>query len=190
VSVLTVLRTYTDFDRQSKCLCWQTPRILKLQEGFFSLLDEYFASRPHLLQGGGGNSSRQAYPSPTSPPAPVRTASGGRSLPPPAPASNSRPPPIQSPPPGQNGNYEKPDMATRMVMSGLKIGSSGARKGLGMLANNQQAMDALGRAGAQGMIRSAQSGLGGGQQQQQQQQETQSRASRLFTQRISRRHRH
>jgi len=59
-------------------------------------------------------------------------------------------------------------------MSGLKIGSSGARKGLGMLANNQQAMDALGRAGAQGMIRSAQSGLGGGQQQQQQQ-ETQSR---------------
>jgi len=62
-----------------------------------------------------------------------------------------------------------------MVMSGLKIGSSGARKGLGMLANNQQAMDALGRAGAQGMIRSAQSGLGGGQQQQQQQQETQSR---------------
>lgn len=61
-----------------------------------------------------------------------------------------------------------------MVMSGLKLGSSGARKGLGMLANNQQAMDALGRAGAQGMIRSAQSGLGGGQQQQQQQ-EMQSR---------------
>jgi hypothetical protein len=71
-------------------------------------------------------------------------------------------------------------MATRMVMSGLKIGSSGARKGLGMLANNQQAMDALGRAGAQGMIRSAQSGLGGGQQQQQQQQETHSRTSLSF----------
>jgi hypothetical protein len=67
-----------------------------------------------------------------------------------------------------------------MVMSGLKIGSSGARKGLGMLANNQQAMDALGRAGAQGMIRSAQSGLGGGQQQQQQQQETHSRTSLSF----------
>jgi hypothetical protein len=167
----------------------QTPQILTVQEGFFSLLDEYFASRPHLLQGGGGNSSRQAYPSPTSPPAPVRTASGGRSLPPPAPASNSRPPPIQSPPPGQNGNYEKPDMATRMVMSGLKIGSSGARKGLGMLANNQQAMDALGRAGAQGMIRSAQSGLGGGQQQQQQQ-ETHSRTSPSFYPKDIERHRH
>jgi len=66
-------------------------------------------------------------------------------------------------------------MATRMVMSGLKLGSSGARKGLGMLSNNQQAMDALGRAGAQGMIRSAQAGLGpkGGQQQQ----EAQSRMS-------------
>jgi hypothetical protein len=65
-------------------------------------------------------------------------------------------------------------MATRMVMGGLKLGSSGARKGLGMLSNNQQAMDALGRAGAQGMIRSAQAGLGpgkGGHQQQQQSRE-------------------
>jgi len=56
-----------------------------------------------------------------------------------------------------------------MVMGGLKLGSSGARKGLGMLSNNQQAMDALGRAGAQGMIRSAQAGLGPGKGQEQQQ---------------------
>ena len=69
-------------------------------------------------------------------------------------------------------------MATRMVMGGLKLGSSGARKGLGMLSNNQQAMDALGRAGAQGMIRSAQAGLGPGKgQEQQQQQEAYTRTS-------------
>jgi hypothetical protein len=63
-----------------------------------------------------------------------------------------------------------------MVLGGLKLGTSGARKGLGMLSNNQQAMDALGRAGAQGMIRSAQAGLGPGKNGQQQQ-EAQSRMS-------------
>lgn len=142
-----------------------------LQEAFFGLLDEYFESRPHLLNGGGGGS--RGYTSPVSPAGPTRVPSsgGGRTLPPQAPSSSRSPPPLLSPPASANGggNYEKPDMATRMVMSGLKLGSSGARKGLGMLSNNQQAMDALGRAGAQGMIRSAQAGLGpakGGQQQQ------------------------
>jgi hypothetical protein len=133
------------------------------QEAFFGLLDEYFESRPHLLANGNGGGSR----GPVSPAAPARQpsyGSGGRTLPPPAPSSSRSPPPMLSPPPsassGGYGGGEKPDMATRMVMSGLKLGSSGARKGLGMLSNNQQAMDALGRAGAQGMIRSAQAGLG------------------------------
>ena len=70
-------------------------------------------------------------------------------------------------------------MATRMVTSGFKMGASGARKGLGMLAKNPQAMDALGKAGAAGMMKHAQASLGPGngqeqQQQQQQQQQCQS----------------
>lgn len=45
-------------------------------------------------------------------------------------------------------------MATRMVMSGMKLGQSGAQKGLGMLAKNDQAMAALGRMGTAAMVQS------------------------------------
>lgn len=45
-------------------------------------------------------------------------------------------------------------MATRMVMQGMKMGQSGAQKGLGMLAKNDQAMAALGRMGTAAMVQS------------------------------------
>lgn len=54
---------------------------------------------------------------------------------------------------GQGG--EKPDMATKLLMGGIKMGTSGARTGLGMLSKNQAAMDALGRVGAAAIVNQA-----------------------------------
>ncbi|KAI9635235.1 uncharacterized protein MKK02DRAFT_32704 [Dioszegia hungarica] len=152
---------------------------------FFDLLDEYFESRPHLLGGGGGGGGHVTSPV-------ASASSNSRTLPPMAPpiAAGRTLPPMQSPtspppraPSAGGGGFgfgqqqqsgEKPDMATRMIMGGLKMGTSGARTGLGMLSKNQAAMDALGKVGAAAIVNSAHGSLnraGGPQQQQGQGQE-------------------
>lgn len=50
-------------------------------------------------------------------------------------------------------------MATRMIMGGLKMGTSGARTGLSMLSKNPAAMDALGKVGAAAIVNSAHGSL-------------------------------
>lgn len=165
------LINHADVSRQGK-LAWKASRPTHPndQEAFFSLLDEYFASRPHLLS----SSSNRTSLSPTSSfhaPSPTSTTStSGRTLPP---VNRSPAPPLSSPNSysGSNNNShsgEKPDMATRLVSSGLKLGTAGARTGLNMLSKNQKAMDAIGRAGANAMVAQAQSRLGGSPQQEQQ----------------------
>jgi hypothetical protein len=48
-------------------------------------------------------------------------------------------------------------------MGGLKMGTSGARSGLGMISKNQSAMDALGRVGAASIVKGANAHLAQGQ---------------------------
>ncbi|EIW72793.1 hypothetical protein TREMEDRAFT_24523, partial [Tremella mesenterica DSM 1558] len=128
------------------------------QEAFFSLLDEYFASRPHLLSQSSSNSispTLQRPPSTSSrilPPAP--SPMSPRSLPPAHSPSNTNTYP-QSPPTETTSQNDKPDMTTRFVVAGIKHGTSGAKTGLGMVAKNTGAMGALDKAGMGGLVRGA-----------------------------------
>ncbi|ODO11678.1 hypothetical protein I350_00462 [Cryptococcus amylolentus CBS 6273] len=127
-----------------------------IKEAFFSLLDEYFASRGHVLAPA------------NSPPAVDAASHPSRLLPP----ARNRPDPISPPPTashytspisptasrqsqeyGNNAEFqERPDMAQRFISSGVKYGTSGAKSGVGAISRNKDAMNLLGKAGMGGMV--------------------------------------
>ncbi|WVW82329.1 hypothetical protein I302_104336 [Kwoniella bestiolae CBS 10118] len=113
-------------------------------EAFFTLLDEYFESRPHLAPSSSSSNgpslatltklippSRSPNPpTPSSPHSPVSTTAGG------------------------NGG-EQQDMAQRFISSSIKLGTKGTKSGIGAISKNKDAMDLLGKVGAAGVVRGA-----------------------------------
>ncbi|WVR05917.1 hypothetical protein IAU60_002943 [Kwoniella sp. DSM 27419] len=118
-------------------------------DAFFSLLDEYFASRPQHANGG---SSAGGGPS---------LATLARMLPPTRSASNSSPSTSATSPrapagaQGQVQAQEQPDMAQRFISSTIKYGTAGTKSGIGAISKNKDAMDLLGKMGAAGMVKGA-----------------------------------
>ncbi len=104
-------------------------------------LDEYFESRPHLLGGGGGGAAApvsRSTPSPTAytsapaaPAAPPRSPPPGRTLPPWPAHLHTYLLRRRVRPPANQQHRAKPDMATRMVMSGMKLGPIRRTEGAG-----------------------------------------------------------
>ncbi|WVQ85387.1 hypothetical protein IAT38_007552 [Cryptococcus sp. DSM 104549] len=134
-------------------------------EAFFSLLDEYFESRPHLVGGAAfiPSATHATYsngavsvptstlarflppssrsPAPTSPP-PTASPSSSSHYPPPSPTSSTH-------------HKENPDMAQKFISGTIKYGTKGTKGGVGALSRNKDAMDLLGKVGAAGMVRGA-----------------------------------
>ncbi|OCF73849.1 hypothetical protein I204_05694 [Kwoniella mangroviensis CBS 8886] len=116
-------------------------------EAFFSLLDEYFASRPHLAP---SSSSGPTVASLTKLIPPSRSANPPTPSSPNYPSSSSA---IQSG--GVGSTEEKPDMAQRFISSSIKLGTKGTKTGIGAISKNKDAMDLLGKVGAAGMVKGA-----------------------------------
>ncbi|OCF41775.1 hypothetical protein I317_04381 [Kwoniella heveanensis CBS 569] len=124
------------------------------KQAFFSLLDEYFESRPHLA-GSSPSSNNANVPS---------LATLSRLLPPSKSSSPSShngntssipsPPPTASSPTSPKAG-EKPDMAQRLISSSIKYGTAGTKSGIGAISRNKDAMDLLGKVGAAGMVKGA-----------------------------------
>ncbi|WWC58691.1 uncharacterized protein I303_101235 [Kwoniella dejecticola CBS 10117] len=119
-------------------------------EAFFSLLDEYFESRPQFAQSQSSGPSistltRLIPPSRNAnPPAPsASTASPSRS--PVSPTASTAPP----------AGGEQQDMAQKFISSSIKMGTKGTKYGIGAISKNKDAMDLLGKAGAAGIVRGA-----------------------------------
>ncbi|KAK8865962.1 hypothetical protein IAR55_001111 [Kwoniella newhampshirensis] len=124
-------------------------------EAFFSLLDEYFTSRPQ------NRPSTSTNPSPVSSTV-VSSSTTTRSLPPP----NRSPAPPLSPPPsagfGGGGGGGDQDLAQRFISQSIRLGTAGTKAGVGAVSKNKDAMDLLGKVGAAGMMRGANSRLNSG----------------------------
>ncbi|KIR24886.1 hypothetical protein I307_05850 [Cryptococcus deuterogattii 99/473] len=114
------------------------------KEAFFSLLDEYFASRPHNLSSPPAinTSSHPARSSATLSPAP----SAGYASPS---DSSTRQP---APPPERK---DQPDSAQRFISSSIKYGTAGTKSSMNALSKNKDAMDLLGKVGMSGMVNKA-----------------------------------
>ncbi|WVF70487.1 hypothetical protein IAT40_005277 [Kwoniella sp. CBS 6097] len=128
-------------------------------EAFFSLLDEYFESRPHLAPSASTATSSsnnvnvpslatlsRLLPPSRSPVQSTSPSSHNASIP-------SPPPTASSPTSPQAG--EKPDMAQRLISSSIKYGTAGTKSGIGAISRNKDAMDLLGKVGAAGMVKGA-----------------------------------
>ncbi|ORY20234.1 hypothetical protein BCR39DRAFT_508642, partial [Naematelia encephala] len=131
------------------------------KEAFFSLLDEYFTSRPHLL------SSSSPAPSPSY--APSITSPSSRTLPPLAPARNRSHDSIPSPPsPAPKGpdtrtaDEKREDMVMKFAMRSIKGSANTAGRGLSMVSRNSKAMGALDKYGAGGLVRGAEGVMNSG----------------------------
>ncbi|WWD17846.1 hypothetical protein CI109_102290 [Kwoniella shandongensis] len=126
-------------------------------EAFFSLLDEYFASRPQ------NRPSSSTASSPVSSTV-VSSSTITRSLPPP----NRSPAPPLSPPPSANGGGgyggggEQQDFAQRFISSSIRLGTAGTKASVGAVSKNKDAMDLLDKVGAAGMMRGANQRLNSG----------------------------
>ncbi|WVQ97431.1 hypothetical protein IAU59_004544 [Kwoniella sp. CBS 9459] len=142
-------------------------------EAFFSLLDEYFESRPHLAgsastaNSSSSNSNNVTMPS---------LATLSRLMPPSRSSAQSTSPSshnasIPSPPhsassPTSPRAGEQPDMAQRFISSTIKYGTAGTKSGIGAISKNKDAMDLLGKVGAAGMVRGANDRMNSPSQQQ------------------------
>ncbi|OWZ31255.1 hypothetical protein C356_05868 [Cryptococcus neoformans c45] len=111
------------------------------KEAFFSLLDEYFASRPHNLPSPPAIDT-SSHPARTnaalSPPPSARYASPSLSS-----THHPMPPPERT---------EQPDSAQRFISSSIKYGTAGTKSGMNALSKNKDAMDLLGKVGMGGMV--------------------------------------
>ncbi|KAL7423645.1 hypothetical protein Q5752_001226 [Cryptotrichosporon argae] len=122
---------------------------------FFSLLDEYFQSRPHLAAASSTTVTAASLPSP------ALTSARSRTLPPRSAASPSPVSPPASPAPASaSASAEaqgKPDLASRIVAGSIKHSA----RGIGSLASNTYVNEQLGKVGAAGLARGVRDGLGG-----------------------------
>ncbi|WWC86280.1 uncharacterized protein L201_001153 [Kwoniella dendrophila CBS 6074] len=125
-------------------------------EAFFSLLDEYFESRPHLAQNASSSTSNAG------PSIPISTIT--KVLLPPSRSSNTASSPVSAVPPSRSPtspttttqNGEQPDMAQRFISSSIRLGTKGTKSGIGAISKNKDAMDLLGKVpGAAGMVKGA-----------------------------------
>lgn len=110
------------------------------KQAFFSLLDEYFASRPHLSGGGGGGNSSVGA-GVTSPPPPSRSSGPPAANPASRPAAHASPPSVSYTP--------SPPAAPSSGGPAAFVNS-----GLGKVAGNQHLSGALGKIGAGGFAKS------------------------------------
>ncbi|WRT64187.1 uncharacterized protein IL334_001116 [Kwoniella shivajii] len=128
-------------------------------EAFFSLLDEYFASRPYLTASSTSTSSSPSSGLPSMaqlqtitrllPPSRSSNSNNGN---PPTPVS----PPTRGSPTSPTGQVQpEQDMTQRFISSTIKLGTAGTKSGVSAISRNKDAMDLLGKAGVAGMMRNA-----------------------------------
>ncbi|WVN85407.1 uncharacterized protein L203_100553 [Cryptococcus depauperatus CBS 7841] len=128
-------------------------------EAFFSLLDEYFASRPHL------NSQSQTAPAvdiSSHPSRAVHSLSPTSLSPPPSAGSGithhtntSHSPSSQEKPHTNNAaapQQPKPDIAQRFINSSVRYGTTGTKSSMNAISRNKDAMNLLGKVGMSGVV--------------------------------------
>lgn len=118
------------------------------KEALFSLLDEYFASRPHLVGGGGGDGAS------------VATASSARTVaspparahnPPPATNAASRPATERAAAPARpTPSYSSTSTTTASSSGNSRNPTAFVNSGIGKVAGNSHVSGALGKIGAGG----------------------------------------
>ncbi|AAW42205.2 expressed protein [Cryptococcus deneoformans JEC21] len=111
------------------------------KDAFFSLLDEYFASRPHNLPSPPAidSSSHPARSNAALSPSP----SAGYASPSYSSARHPMPPPERT---------EQPDSAQRFISSSIKYGTAGTKSSMNAVSKNKDAMDLLGKVGMSSMV--------------------------------------
>jgi hypothetical protein len=134
--------------------------LLNKQQGFFSLLDEYFMTRPHLLGGGGGNNQNRNEPSPLQ-----SLQSLNRFLSPTQPSPTSPTGPkteeeLAREAKDKAAEAKRIEMVSKLASKGVKHGTAGARASLGLINKNSTAMGVMDKYGVGNVVRSADSLMG------------------------------
>jgi hypothetical protein len=134
------------------------------QAAFFSLLDEYFESRPHLL----GTAHTAQSPSPVQqlqtigrflspqPSSPTHGNNGG----PPTPPIVKTDAELQREAREREKEAQRMDTVSRLAQKSIMHSTAGARSSLGMISRNDKAMSALDKYGAGGLVRGAEGLVG------------------------------
>ena len=137
--------------------------VLTEKQAFFSLLDEYFMTRPHLLGGGGGNNQNRSEPSPLQ-----SLQSLNRFLSPTQPAAASPTSPgvpktdqeLAREAKDKADEAKRIEMVSKLASKGMKHGTAGARASLGLINKNSTAMGMMDKYGVGNVVRSADSMMG------------------------------